>query len=847
MMDANELATVVYGQTGRSREEEVAGATATGDGSAEAIPASPTNGEDDVTPASSGATGAENAQANCNEGEIQQPTEEAEHGQPDVAVTKAVPNLESVRQYPYYEGMKYVNGFAVLPLNFPPVRLDKQGNPTQTTVPQSELSDDYFRENIPFLGPLLDRRQRVYDRQRRAFVCAIPPFNTATESNIERFKDDHQKFLIGLKDKMPVYFDGVVANAATAGGESVGLLQSKPSTSGQVLLILKRLGKLAKQGRYPELLARLFNYLYRFTRETGQIRWATNGFYDFALTSGYPCTLAEVDPSTRKRHHRLARLAKSWGSRSILASLRQGMLRWFGCRFYLQGNGGEEDRQGKKGGKWRAWDIADLISREDIDALQSRSKRTVFHTWHPRAATVRDTLQSKMEALHREAFEANVTQEEWRERVNRTFTSGIYSDNNVLQIPQVVGEVPVLSIPQGVGGAPEGNGGAPADAGARASGINPSHGSGAPSGGDDQPVVKGVGNAPGSARTSTSSNPPSKGDDAPPPPSEGDDALAEEGAGTSSSSPKNAPVDSREERGASNTGRVEDPTAAGADEEEDRSDGEVIDGQGGDDGTGSAENEEKGDEGKGSGVDDDGVGTEGVDVNEGAGMGNSNGDENDRLETEPVDVNEGAGKRTAADVSGDGGNVDEGGGEEGDCVDKIEKADAEERKRKKEELKERMKKKMNQAEAKDKSGDTGEADTRKRCADKIESLYCKPTGVRIVWGRGVRKSFGAWACVNCWAKDVDCQHCMCRFCKENVEKELMRREGEKEKEHEARLKVYEERYVGTEKDNGGKKVKRKCDHRWSVLKWCDDRKEVGLRRINYPLVGRSCIRCGDDL
>ena len=120
------------------------------------------------------------------------------------------------------------------------------------------------------------------------------------------------------------------------------------------MFILKRLGKLARQGRYPELLARLFNYLYRFTRETGKIRWATSGFYDFALTNGYPCTLADVDASKRKRHHLLARLSKSWASRSILASLRQSMLRWFGCKFYLQGNGGEEKRGGQKGGTMEA-------------------------------------------------------------------------------------------------------------------------------------------------------------------------------------------------------------------------------------------------------------------------------------------------------------------------------------------------------------------------------------------------------------------------------------------------------------------------------------------------------------
>ena len=103
------------------------------------------------------------------------------------------------------------------------------------------------------------------------------------------------------------------------------------------------------------------------------------------------------------------------------------------------------------------------------------------------------------------------------------------------------------------------------------------------------------------------------------------------------------------------------------------------------------------------------------------------------------------------------------------------------------------------------------------------------------------------ACVNCWAKDVDCQHGWCRFCEEKTQKELVRREGEKEKEYEARVKEEEEKYVGTERDNGGKKGMRKCDHRLSAMKWCDDRKEVGLLRRNCPLVGRFCIKCGGDL
>ena len=110
----------------------------------------------------------------------------------------------------------------------------------------------------------------------------------------------------------------------------------------------------------------------------------------------------------------------------------------------------------------------------------------------------------------------------------------------------------------------------------------------------------------------------------------------------------------------------------------------------------------------------------------------------------------------------------------------------------------------------------------------------------------MRGRFGTWACVNCWDRNVDCKHGMCRFCGEGIERELMRREGESEKEHEARVEEEEQKYVGTEKDYGGKQGKRKCDHRRSALKWYDDRKEVGLVRPNYPLVGRSCIKCGGD-
>ena len=253
-------------------------------------------------------------------------------GGSDVPVA-VLPTLPPPRSYAVYDTTFYKDGYAILPATFPPTRLDNNGNPTQIFHKPSELPDDYYRENIAFLGPLMDRRQR----NAAGSITEVKDYNSPTTENVQRFREQHAEFLSKLWSSMPAYFDGVVARAAREDGAvTSGRIGQDPQCCRQVQEILKSLSYLAEEGRYGELMGKIYKYLNRFTREAGDTKWAEEAIEDFARTNGYPFWMASVDSRTKKRSHKMFRLAKSWGSRSALQSLRNKQVKWFGCKFHFR-------------------------------------------------------------------------------------------------------------------------------------------------------------------------------------------------------------------------------------------------------------------------------------------------------------------------------------------------------------------------------------------------------------------------------------------------------------------------------------------------------------------------------
>ena len=130
-----------------------------------------------------------------------------------------------------------------------------------------------------------------------------------------------------MKKEMPKYFDDVVAKAVKKAGLKVGLAKSEAKNTKQVIKVLKSLHHLAEEHRYTELLGHLFNCFYRYTREAGDIQWSKDAVVDVGRQNNYPLYLAEVDPSSKKRQHRLMRMAKMWATASPLQSLRNGQVK----------------------------------------------------------------------------------------------------------------------------------------------------------------------------------------------------------------------------------------------------------------------------------------------------------------------------------------------------------------------------------------------------------------------------------------------------------------------------------------------------------------------------------------
>ena len=67
---------------------------------------------------------------------------------------------------------------------------------------------------------------------------------------------------------------------------------------------------------------------------------------------------------------------------------------------------------------------------------------------------------------------------------------------------------------------------------------------------------------------------------------------------------------------------------------------------------------------------------------------------------------------------------------------------------------------------------------------------------------------------------------------------------ETDEDHAKRVEAKETEWTWKELESC---TKRKCDHRFSNLKWWDNMSEVGRKRPNCPMVARYCVECGGEL
>lgn len=715
------------------------------------------------------------------------------------------------------------DGVAVVPYDFPPTKEDRKGNPTLTLPGIGDLHRDFYAINLYTLGPLLDKEQR--DNAGR--IVTVPSRNTPTEENIDRCRVDLHRMLAELWKRMPSYFDTAMAEVAKADERLCDKsIRDKICTGKQVMSIISRLSFLTEEGRYGELMAICYRYFNLLSRETGRTSWVMRSVIECCRRFGYPIFLGPIPANKRKRGHKLCRIAKSWATRSILQAFRNGQVGWFGCRMFFR-DPSAAMRAKMTDGHWRQWDIGDYIDPRDRAALKSSrgdKKGTLFWILHKRTVDPFVCLRARLKDATEAAYVEGISRSEWENAFQQSLAKSPYGalkrgtneqndegggnqDGTDQEEKQVV-------LPPGC---PEEN----------EATENPSDEGGMNQDGTD-PEEKQVAPPPGCPKEKEATDNPSGKQVVPP------TGFPEEKEATG---PGNvlAPVipvlpadNPSEKQVVPPPGGPEEKEATGPENVlapvipvmpalnltpavpqtlatpsvEQRANGTAP----------APEDQPPAEEAKN--VDPPNPGTA------------AEGRPRDRSKETPEQDSRQETPKAPPETK---------------AVDPRKKKKTVEKASKKRSaggsgLAERMKKAINQ------ENENEEQEKAKAARKKRE--YAKRTGMKKDWKRGMKNKFGAYGCCNCFAEKVNCVHVMCRFCGEDIKKELEIKEGEKEEDHQVRTSVIETEWLWKELESCDE---RRCNHRFSNLKYWEDQKEVGRKRPNCPLVARYCIECGDEL